>query len=262
MIEAQQLINPHLQDLNPILAGWSVTSPGYTRQPETATYTLLHIVTAGKGRLQMGEASYDLTAGQAFILFPGDLATHISDVDEPWALKWVGFTGTLSHSFTQLPRVFPVPPSLLPNLRELNEFTSDTAFTLAADLLLLYSKLIRRDTKKPDYVRFVMDYVQNSYMHKISIQSIADQLNLDRSYLSRQFKKRTDQSIQSYILNVRLTEAKRCLMQGSTVREAANLCGFNDTANFSKLFAREDGMSPQLWKKVVRNKLSEIEKQT
>ncbi|MBP3633651.1 MAG: AraC family transcriptional regulator [Oscillospiraceae bacterium] len=261
MKETQQLINPHLQDINPILAGWSYSGPGDERCPEVLNYTLLHYVCSGKGRIHTSDGSFDLVPGQAFLIFPGDHVTHVSDKEQPWTIKWVGFTGMLSHSFVQLPRVFHVPPQFLPNLRALEDINGHTAFDLASDLLLLYSRLIRQETKKPDYVQFVMDYIQISYMHKLSVQSIADQLNLDRSYLARQFKKRTNQSIQSYILNVRLMEAKRYLMQGYTVKEAAGLCGFNDTANFSKLFAREDGLSPQAWKKVVRANLAAISEQ-
>ena len=257
MKSTQQLINPNLQDLNPILAGWSFSAPGSERQPEAMNYTLLHYIAGGKGKILTPNGTQQVHAGQVFLIFPSDQITHIADKEEPWSLKWVGFTGTLSHSFATLPRVFTPSEQLLPHLRTLEGFTGDTAYELASDLLLLYTKLIRKDTSKPDYVQFVMDYVQSSYMHKLSVQSIADQLNLDRSYLARQFKKRTNQSIQGYILNVRLMEAKRYLMQGYTVKEAASLCGFNDTANFSKLFAREDGLSPQAWKKVVRANLSE-----
>ena len=257
MKEMQRLINPNLQDLNPILAGWAYSAPGNERQPDVMNYTLLHYVAAGKGKILTSQGTQHLHAGQVFLIFPGDQITHIAGKEEPWSLKWVGFTGTLSHSFATLPRVFTPSEQLLPHLRTLEGFTGDTAYELTSDLLLLYTKLIRKDTSKPEYVQFVMDYVQSSYMHKLSVQSIADQLNLDRSYLARQFKKRTNQSIQGYILNVRLMEAKRYLMQGYTVKEAASLCGFNDTANFSKLFAREDGLSPQAWKQVVRANLSE-----
>ena len=256
MVCMQQYINCNLLDLNPLLAGWSISTPGADFQPEVLHYTLLHYVSKGRGTIRTPSGSFPVEEGQAFLIFPGDRVTHIADMDKPWTLKWVGFTGTLSHSFVELPRVFSVPSSLLPNLQKLHDFTSDTAFELCSDLLLLYSKFIRRDKTKPDYVQFVMDYVQSSYMHKLSVQSIADQLNLDRSYLARQFKKRTNQSIQSYILHVRIIEAKRCMMQGHTVKETAHQCGFNDTANFSKLFTREEGFSPQTYKKIIRANLA------
>lgn len=260
MASTQILLSQNLQDLNPILAGWSFSDPGAQFQPEVINYTLLHYVASGHGKILTADGSYAVCAGQAFWIFPGDQVTHVADRDDPWVLRWVGFTGSLSHDFSQLPRVFSPPKQTLPYLKSLDHFDGDTAFELAADLLLLYTKLVRRDKIKPDYVQFVMDYVQSSYMHKLSVQTIADQLNLDRSYLARLFKKRTKQSIQGYILNVRLMEAKRYLMQGHSVKEAASMCGFNDVANFSKLFTREDGLSPQLWKKVVMARLAETEK--
>ena len=260
MFATQQFISHKLQDLDPILAGWSVPTPCAQSTPEVLNYTLMHFVPTGRGKIVCGSESYPVSAGQVFMIFPGDVITHVADSETPWTLKWLGFTGSLSHSFKQLPRVFDLPKHLLPHLQKHDCITEDTAFELASDLMLFYTKMVRKDAQRPDYVQFVMDYVQSSYMHKISVQSIADQLSLDRSYLARQFKKRTNQSIQSYILNVRIMAAKRHLMQGSTVKEAAALCGFNDTANFSKLFAREeDGLSPQAWKKVVAANLKALE---
>ena len=162
MASTQILLSQNLQDLNPILAGWSFSDPGAQFQPEVINYTLLHYVASGHGKILTADGSYAVCAGQAFWIFPGDQVTHVADRDDPWVLRWVGFTGSLSHDFSQLPRVFSPPKQTLPYLKSLDHFDGDTAFELAADLLLLYTKLVRRDKIKPDYVQFVMDYVQSS----------------------------------------------------------------------------------------------------
>ena len=67
-----------------------------------------------------------------------------------------------------------------------------------------------------------MDYIQSTYSQKISVEAIAAQLGLDRRYLSQQFKKQTNYTIQGYILNVRITEAKRHLLMGYSIKETRN----------------------------------------
>ena len=81
-------------------------------------------------------------------------------------------------------------------------------------------------------------------MHPIRIAVIARQMNLDRRYLSRLFKEQTGLSIQSYLLQVRMEEADKYLLQGYSVREAATMAGYEDISNFSKLYTRHFGLSP------------------
>ena len=58
-------------------------------------------------------------------------------------------------------------------------------------------------------------------------------------------------SIQDYILQFRLAKAKRYLKHNFTVTDTAHLCGFNDRANFTKIFTREIGCSPTEWVKIL-----------
>ena len=123
MVQAMQfLLNKHLQDLNPILAGWShKQQPGSHVPPRQRSYTTIHYVLEGKGILHLDGKDYPVHAGQAFLHLPGHPISCTADIDDPWSYRWVGFNGTLSHSFNQLPPVFDVPEGMLQNLREFEE---------------------------------------------------------------------------------------------------------------------------------------------
>ena len=258
----QFLLNKHLQDLNPILAGWAEKmAPGSQNGSRQRSYTMLHYVTEGKGTLYLENRQYPVHAGQAFLILPGRSASYAADTEDPWAFRWVGFNGTLSHAFTQLPPVFDVPEGLLQNLLDFEENHEYLAYQLAGDLFMLYSTLIPDKTKERNYAQYVIDYVQASYMEKISVEDIAAQLGLCRRHLYQLFKKETGSTIQGYILKVRIQEAKRHIMQGYSIKEAAYLCGFNDATNFSKLFSREEGFSPKSWRNQVMANLDKLKTQ-
>lgn len=252
----QKLLNQHLTDLNPIAVGWS---KGYVgdgpKQP--GCFTLLQYVSKGSFIVSLKGKEYPICEGQCFISMPWYTDVKFRSIGEITEQKWVGFTGTMSHDFAELPFVFDLPEGLMPHLRDLGEIDSNTAYDLAADLFLLRSRMIPPHDRKPDYVQYIMDYVNSSYMHPgLSVESIASLMNLDRSYLSRLFKKKANQTLQNYILDVRLTEAKRCLMEDRSVKEAALHSGFRDPYVFSKLFTQKTGFSPSEWKKIALQNLT------
>ena len=89
-------------------------------------------------------------------------------------------------------------------------------------------------------------------MHPLRVESIAKMVNLDRRYLSRVFKERVGCSIQEYIIEVRMEQAKLYLENGTTVAQAARLCGYDDVCNFSKMFKRHFSVTPCDWGKKIR----------
>ena len=247
----QLLLNAHLRDLNPITAGWDcrVTAGDFQI---ARTYTILHYVVSGNGTLTIGNDAWQVKPGQAFLLVPGDgTAQFRSQPGTVVDYRWVSFTGTMSHCFAQLPRVFDVPEDLLGSVRKLGHDNPCSAYELAADLLLLRARMIPEKPQACDYAAYVMDYVQNTYTEPITVASIAQMMALDRSYLSRLFKKKTGMTLHNYINMVRVQEAKRLMMEDYNISQAAAMCGFADVFIFSKIFSQINGMSPTQWRKIV-----------
>lgn len=247
----QHLLNAHLRDINPIKAGWSdeVRGPVYFRAPRTCP--ILHYIVSGKGVLKIEQREFEVHANQAFLLTSKDGPAEFSTVGDLVSYHWVSFTGTESHCFSELPTVLDVPPHMLKSLKVLGDGKDCCPYELASDLFLLRATMISKETEPCDYAEYVMDYVQNAYMEPITVASIAEMMALDRSYLSRIFKKKTGQTLQNYIHEVRVQEAKRLLMENYNVTEVANMCGFRDAFVFSKLFTQLTGMSPTEWMRIV-----------
>lgn len=240
--------NRHFKDLNPILTGYENCPPGKVWGPDVRNYTLIHYVIKGQGVLYKNGREFPVHGGEAFLIRPHEIITYIADVQAPWQYQWIGFDGELSAKFCELDDVFkfsenPVEEILECSNEELCEYVT------AALLFRMYAELMKPHEKKYDYTEQVKDYVKALYMRPISVEEIALQLNLDRRYLSRIFKKRTGKTIQEYIISVRMKAAKKYLLEGIPVEEAAALSGYDDRSNFSKLFKRKFGVSPVRWKK-------------
>lgn len=239
------LTDRHLSDLNPMIAGEEVCAPGHGTRLHIRNYTLLHFVYRGKGILNARGQSHPVESGQVFLIRPGELSSYTADTQDPWHYGWIGFDGILAARFAELPPVFSVDKETMSRIHGALQDPKVSEYRLAGELLRLYETLFSGSMDTGNrHVRQVKNYIRLSYMHPIRIAGIARQMNLDRRYLSRLFKSHTGLSIQAYLLQVRMEEADKYLLQGYSVREAATMAGYEDISNFSKLYTRHFGLSP------------------
>ena len=246
------LANRRLHDLNPLLLGREACEAGHTFGPAVRGYTLLHFVMRGRGVLYTGGEYYPVEGGEIFRILPGESTIYRADESDPWEYAWLGFDGALSHRFSELPPVFKASPRAA-QCFEMEDEEGLPEYRVAASLFRLYEELFASVPHGRHYVRRVQDYVKASYMKPIRVEEIAERMHLDRRYLSRLFRQKTGQTIQGYLLSVRMQQAVRFLSQGISVGETAERCGYSDAFLFSKMFKKVYGVSPANWKKQREN---------
>ena len=242
------LINRGFSDFNPLIFGEEECKPRHSFGPSIRKYTLLHYVRRGKGILYKNGKEYPVKAGEMFIILPDEVTVYTADEYDPWSYRWIGFDGALSAKFADFPAVVSVSEEYFINVEEAFAMRGIPEYFLAGQLFRLLSELLSGTKHRNHYVRQVRDYIKSSYMNEIRVEQIAESLNLDRRYLSRLFKEKMGQTVQEYLISVRMEEAKRLLSEGRSVAESALLCGYPDACNFSKMFKRIYGVSPATWK--------------
>ena len=89
------------------------------------------------------------------------------------------------------------------------------------------------------------DYVYRNVYSRFCVRDIARQLGYNPSYLSSLFKERTGQSLQSFIQEAKLQEARVLLLYTSQpLTSIASSLGFHSLSHFSKAFKAAEGISP------------------
>lgn len=240
------LVNRHLSDLNPILVGQEECAPGHSFGPSVRKYTLIHYVKKGKGTLEKNGKCYQVRSGEAFLILPEEVTLYYADEVDPWEYQWIAFDGVLSEKFKELPAVFSL--SSIWTQRMLATAGADMReYKIAALLFQMYAELFAASQSKKMYVEQVQDYIRALYMQDLQVEEIAKSINLDRRYLSRIFKEKTGFSLKEYMIEVRMDEACQRLKNGETVSSTAQICGYTDVCNFSKMFKRKFGCSPLHW---------------
>ncbi|NRF93800.1 response regulator [Paenibacillus frigoriresistens] len=87
---------------------------------------------------------------------------------------------------------------------------------------------------------------QHIYDQNLTLQSVADVLNLSVSYTSESIKQSVGMNFTQYVTKLRMERAK-ALMTASSCKmyEAAFQCGYVDYAHFTKTFKKYYGYSPK-----------------
>lgn len=247
----QLLFDLGLEDLNPIDIGESVNFPDRKVSPLSFNAIVIHHIRRGRGVLYSRGKEYHVGPGQGFIMLPGeeDSVYYTSDHDDPWEYAWVSFTGKLANHFSVLPPVFDLPKDAFPHLYNLKQAKPSIGYLVAGDLLQLYGELLDPHWVKRDYPQLIMEHIEKNYMQKLTVENFAVRFNMDRRYLSQQFKAKTGMSIRAYLTKTRMERAKDFLAQGHSTSETSMLCGFGNTSNFHKMFSAHYGMTPLEWKK-------------
>lgn len=243
-------LDRRMKDLNPLTCGWQDCPPCHRFGPAIRPHYLLHYVVSGCGKFFAGGREYAVSAGEFFLIYPGEITTYEADGEDPWHYIWFGFNGELAARLDSLPGpVGQLPPSIFLEFRAaaekgLSEWEGMEEQFVASVLHRMLAELLVHRPHSAHYARRAESYIRARYMEDISIEEIARSLSLDRRYLSRLFKKAYGVTMQTYLLSVRLENAAVLLKKGHAVGESAALCGYSDVANFSKMFRRRYGVPP------------------
>ena len=100
-------------------------------------------------------------------------------------------------------------------------------------------------------VEQIVNYFEDHYAEKISLDQIAENMYLSPFYISRIFKSETGDAPIRHLINIRLEKAKELLQQGfgGSIQEVAIKVGYDDAYHFSKLFKKRYGVPPSHVKK-------------
>lgn len=98
-------------------------------------------------------------------------------------------------------------------------------------------------------VKSTIRFIRENYSRKLSLDEIAANVYTDKYVLSRTFKALTKQTIVTFINQYRCRKAMELISSGTSVSEAAFLCGFTNMSFFTDTFRRYLGVLPSAFKK-------------
>lgn len=106
-------------------------------------------------------------------------------------------------------------------------------------------------TQKYNHVQRILTFINHNFTdHTMTLNTIADSLHLNKYYICHCFKEITGFTINKYLGNRRIEEGKKLLLNSElTITAIASRIGLNSTVQFSRLFKKHVGISPQIYRK-------------
>lgn len=251
MVEISAGENKTFHDLNPLFAGYEQCGKGHVFGPAIREYYLIHHILSGKGTYSVGGRVYHLNKGDTFLIKPGQLTVYQADEEAPWCYVWIGFSGKLALEMDQLPPVLKVSPGVFYEIKEAENVTSCRKEYLTSALFRLYCGLFADTRRDKDYAAEIHDYISYNYMSDITVEGLAEMVNLDRRYLSRLFKDKYGMPVKNYLVEYRMEKAVEYLNKGIPVARVSEMVGYRDVCNFSKMFKKTMGKSPAEYRRIV-----------
>ena len=141
-------------------------------------------------------------------------------------------------------------------VQELKSYNSFQATGVRANILMLMLYLARNHSSpvfpqkkgrvtSDESIKRGIAYINEHLSHKITLEDLADQVNLSKCYFAHEFKKATGMTVVAYINAARCHAANRLLLTRQySVNEVAAKCGFENNSYFSKTFKRVMGYLP------------------
>ena len=98
-------------------------------------------------------------------------------------------------------------------------------------------------------VRQAQTFLAQNYARHLTLQEVADHCYISQWYLSKLLNRQLGQNFYELLNGVRIQRAKE-LMEDPSLRisEIAELVGYSDTAHFSRVFKKQEGVSAGDWR--------------
>ena len=109
-----------------------------------------------------------------------------------------------------------------------------------------------KDKRSEKRIELAKSYMESHYSEAISLNDIADYIELNPSYFSNLFKTETGVNFSEYLLNIRMDKAKDLLRDPKIrIYEIGNLVGYDDAVSFGRAFKKKWGISPKEYRNMV-----------
>ncbi|GIP23110.1 AraC family transcriptional regulator [Paenibacillus sp. J22TS3] len=253
----------NISDLILYNCGTELCTPKQDFGPIARDFNLIHFVLKGKGELILGDETYEIEKGQAFLIPANQVAYYQADEKHPWEYCWVGFMGINSemylHNIAQgqdhryvidVDDIAFFHSTIDEMLRIGSRNTFASSLAIQGYLYQILARLVHEsgepfEKEKITYSVQAINYIEKNYNSGIQINEVAQYLGVHPNYLTALFRQETGETPKQYLMRIRIKKACELLQQTNySIQVVSNSVGYSDQLTFSRAFKNMIGISP------------------
>lgn len=234
------------------------------------------ILEAGAQRSASARGRVDAFAGQVITSNPGEVhdGRPLGAPTRRWRIlavdarafaslidRHAGAPGEITRPVIDDPLLFQALRQLFRELESWNARTAqrgaealacEESLVEAAALLMRRHGTVRVSADTADHdLRHVRDRLADAPLAAPSLAELAALAGLSRYQLLRRFARRYGMPPHAWLLSRRAEYARRLILGGCTLTEAALASGFADQSHMTRVFVRHHGFTPGAWRQVA-----------
>lgn len=273
----QVFSDDRFMDLTLYQYGYEKCLPLHSYGPAIRNHYLFHYVISGKGSLSVdkgdGSENYEIHENMGFLIEPAHINTYCADREDPWEYAWIEFDGLKAREILESAGLSTEHPIFLPQSEQAGTLLKDELFHLASSktqssyhlighLFLIMDALLsgsssRRKTQNGKRTQFYTNeaiaFISANYPFSITVEDMANRLNLDRSYFGKIFRENMGQSPQEFLIRYRLSKAAELLKTTDlSIKDISVQVGYPNQLHFSRTFKNVYGLSPRSYRQKTR----------
>ena len=229
---------------------------------------------SGKGYFYFnGKKATVLEAGYMVLYHPGEAQKYIYYGKDKPEIYWMHFTGTGVESLFTMhgidsasnviysgihPDYIHIFKMIIWELQSQKEFYQESACLYFNKLLIMLGRFGHKDSlftpNAPALeIEQATSYLREHYQETINIENYIENLCLSNSSFYRKFKLYTGQTPLQYLLDIRLSNAKKLSETTDySIGEIALIVGYDNALYFSRLFHKHEGIAPKEYRIKIR----------
>ena len=246
----------------------------------------LSVILSGRGKYKVKDTFYNINEGDLFFFRPNE-AHCITDIDDGGMLLlnlhispsylYSNFQNVQSSNFIKiLSASFPLATNRINDAlkeehmdevkrlffsvkREFEERETDylslvnnyiSAILIRISRAYGITNFSKKEMQSYKKLLFATQYIDEHYKEGITLDGLAEKVSYSRCYFSSMFKRCMGMSVWDYICIKRIEEALTLIKTtDKNILDIAMECGFNNSANFNKIFKKYTNVSPMAFRK-------------
>lgn len=262
-------------DLTLYQYGYEKCRPLHSYGPSIRNHFLFHYIISGKGTLLVDETAeitreYKLHGGMGFLIEPDRINTYFADREEPWEYAWIEFSGLKAREILDTAGLSTKSPVFVPSSVQIKNILKEellhlacsdsgtSSFHLIGHLYLIMDAILtgsasrnrtQNGKRSQFYTNEAISFISQNYSLPITVEDMAQRLNLDRSYFGKIFKETMGQAPQEFLIRYRMSRAAELLKTSDIpVKEISIQVGYPNQLHFSRAFKNIYGIPPRTYR--------------